>query len=73
MNEIVNFFDSLPYVVKIILALPIFDGLCYGVYRLCKKHIISGLAWIFLGLTVIGSIIDLFTLIKEKKVSVFAD
>ena len=73
MNEIVNFFDGLPWIVKIILAIPGLDGLCWGIYRLCKGHIISGLVWIFLGFALIGSIIDLYTLIKEKKVSVFAD
>lgn len=73
MNEIVKFFDSLPYIVKIVLALPLFDGLCYGIYRICKRHVISGLVWIFLGFAVIGSIIDLYTLITEKKVSVWAE
>ena len=73
MNEIVKFLDSLPYIVKIILAIPVFDGLVYGIYRICKGHIIAGLAWIFLGFAVLGSIIDLFTLITEKRVSVWAD
>ena len=73
MKEVVKFIDNLPYIVKIILALPVFDGLFYGIYRICKGHIISGLAWIFLGFAVVGSIIDLFTLITEKKVSVWAD
>lgn len=73
MKSITNFFDSLPYAVKIILALPVFDGLCYGIYRISKGHIISGLVWIFLGIAVVGSIIDLYTLITEKKVSVWAD
>jgi len=73
MKEVVKFFDDLPYIVKIILAIPALDGLCWGIYRICKGHIISGLAWIFLGFAVIGSIIDLFTLITEKKVSVWAD
>ena len=39
----------------------------------CKGHIISGLVWIFLGFAVIGSIIDLYSLITEKKVTVWAD
>lgn len=73
MKEIVKFFDDLPWIVKIILAIPALDGLCWGIYRLCKGHIISGIVWIFLGFAVIGSIIDLFTLITEKKVSVFAE
>lgn len=73
MKEVVKFFDELPWIVKIVLAIPVFDGLCWGIYRLCKGHIIAGLVWIFLGFAVIGSIIDLFTLITEKKVSVFAE
>ncbi len=73
MKEVVKFFDELPWIVKIILAIPVFDGLCWGIYRICKGHIIAGLAWIFLGFALVGSIIDLFTLITEKKVSVFAE
>ena len=73
MKEIVNFFDNLPYFVKIILAIPALDGLCWGMYRICKGHIISGIVWIFFGFAIIGSIIDLFTLITGKKVSVWAD
>ena len=73
MKEIVKFFDDLPWIVKIILAIPAFDGLFWGLYRICKGHIISGIVWIFLGFAVIGSIIDLYTLITEKKVSVWAD
>lgn len=73
MKEVTNFFDSLPYIVKIILALPVFDGICYGIYRICKGHLISGIVWIFLGIAVVGSIIDLYTLITEKKVTIWAD
>ena len=73
MKEVVNFFDGLPYIAKIILAIPAFDGLCYGIYRICKGHVIAGLAWIFLGFAFVGSIIDLYTLITEKKVSIWAD
>ena len=73
MKEITKFFDGLPYIVKIILAIPALDGLCWGIYRLSKGHIISGLVWIFLGFTIAGSIIDLYTLITEKKVSAWAD
>lgn len=73
MKEVVNFFDELPWIIKIILAIPVFDGLCWGVYRICKGHLWAGLAWIFLGFALVGSIIDLFTLITEKKVSVFAE
>ena len=73
MKEVVNFFDSLPYIVKIILAIPGLDGLCWGIYRICKGHIISGIVWIFLGFALIGSIIDLYTLISEKRVTIFAE
>lgn len=73
MKEITNFFDSLPYIAKIILALPFLDGLCWGIYRISKGHILAGLAWIFLGFAMVGSIIDLYTLISEKKVSILAN
>ena len=72
MKDIVKFFDNLPYIVKIILAIPMVDGLCWGIYRICKGHIISGLVWIFLGFVIVGSVIDLYTLITKKKVSVWA-
>ena len=73
MKNVVNFFDDLPYFIKIILALPFFDGLSWGVYRICKGHLISGIVWIFLGFSLIGSIIDLFTLIVDKKVYIWAN
>ena len=73
MKEIVNFFDELPWIVKIILSIPAFDGLCWGIYRICKGHLIAGIIWIFLGFTLIGSAFDIYTLIKDKKITFFAN
>lgn len=28
--------DSLPLLIRIILALPVIDGIIYGIYRICK-------------------------------------
>ena len=73
MKELANFFDGLPWIAKIILAIPGFDGLCWGIYRICKGHLIAGIIWIFLGFTLIGSALDIYTLIKEKKITFFAN
>ena len=73
MKNIVKFFDDLPYIVKIILSIPALDGICWGIYRICKGHIVSGIVWIFLGFALAGSIIDLYNLITEKKISVWAE
>lgn len=69
MKEVVNFFDGLPWIVKIILAIPGLDGICWGTYRICKGNLLHGIIWIFLGLTLIGSILDIYSLISEKKVT----
>lgn len=78
MKELVKTFDGLPWILKLILALPVLDGLCWGIYRvakgLSKKDnllIIVGLIWIFAGAAILW-IIDLVTIILYKKPTVFA-
>ena len=71
MKSVVNFFDSLPLIVKILFALPVLDGILWGVYRICKGHVIAGIIWIFIGAT-IGWIVDIITLALNKKVTLFA-
>ena len=72
MKSLVKAFDNLPWIVKFILALPGLDGICWGIYRICKGHIIAGIVWIFVG-TVLTGIVDWITLFTQKKVTVFAD
>ena len=65
--------DSLPFIMKIILALPGLDGIFYGIYRICKgdiPNLILGIVWIFAG-TAITWIIDLVFLLLGKKIFEF--
>lgn len=78
MNDIVRFFDELPWIVKLILALPGIDGIAWGIYRIAKGvskndglMIIVGLIWIFAGFFIMW-IIDMFTLLTAKQVTFFA-
>ena len=70
MKGIVKFLNGLPFIVKVILALPILDGLVWGIYRIAKGKLILGLIWIFLGAAVLW-IIDIFSLLTTKKISYF--
>jgi len=78
MNDIVRFFDGLPWIVKLILALPGIDGIAWGIYRIAKGvskndglMIIVGLIWLFAGFFILW-IIDMFTLLTAKQVTFFA-
>ena len=71
MKEIVKFLDGLPFIVKVILALPGFDGIVWGIYRIAKGKLIAGLIWIFVG-TFITWVIDLYSLFTTKKITYFA-
>lgn len=68
MKEYVKFIDGLPYILKIILALPVFDGIFYGIYRIAKGNLIIGILWIILGLAILW-IIDLISVILNGKVT----
>lgn len=77
MKELIIAIDRLPWIVKLLLALP-FLNIVYGIYRLIKginKNdlvlIIAGLVWIFAGWAILW-IIDLVTVILYKKITVFA-
>ena len=70
MAEIRNWFDRLPLFVKIILALPIIDGIAWGIYRICKgnlPNVILGIVWIFAG-SAITWILDIIFLVLGKPV-----
>ncbi|PKK92920.1 MAG: hypothetical protein CVV61_07290 [Tenericutes bacterium HGW-Tenericutes-6] len=78
MKDLVKTFDGLPWILKLILALPGLDGLCWGIYRVAKGIskkdnvlIIVGLIWIFAGIFVLW-IIDIITILLYKKPTVFA-
>ncbi|MFA6378022.1 MAG: hypothetical protein WCW63_05265 [Acholeplasmataceae bacterium] len=78
MKEFVKAMDGLPWIVKIILALPVIDGFAWGIYRLLKgissnnmTLIIAGIVWILVGWAILW-ILDLFTLITQKNVTIFA-
>lgn len=70
MKDFVKFIDSLPFVVKLIFALPLLDGIVYGIYRIAKGKIILGIVWIFLGIFILW-IIDLYSVIKNGKLKYF--
>ncbi len=78
MKDLVKAFDGLPFIVKLILSLPIIDGIAYGIYRIAKGldrkdtvMIIAGIIWIFVGATILW-VIDLISVILYKKVVLFA-
>ncbi len=70
--------DGLPWIVKLILALPGLDIL-YGIYRLVKgvsKNdmvlTVAGIIWIVFGGWTILWLIDIITVVLNKKITVFA-
>lgn len=72
MSKLTKSFDKLSWILRLILALPVFDGIVYGIYRILKGHLIAGLIWIFLGIAVIGSIIDIVSIVQHGKVTNWA-
>ncbi|MCK4551726.1 MAG: hypothetical protein KAU02_02330 [Tenericutes bacterium] len=67
MKEYVKFIDGLPLILKVILALPGFDGIVYGIYRIAKGRLIVGILWIILGIFILW-IIDIYHILTEGKV-----
>lgn len=63
MEGYVKFIDGLPKFLKVIFALPILDGIFYGLYRIGKGKILEGIFWFFIGL-VIFWILDVIWIIK---------
>lgn len=77
MKSCVKWFDNLPWIVKIIFALPGLD-LLWAIYRIVKgaAHgkigmIIAGILWIILGWAILW-IIDLICVLIYKKPTLFA-
>lgn len=78
MKEFVKAIDGLPWIVKLILALPGIDGFAWGIYRLVKgissnnmTLIIAGIVWILVGWAILW-ILNIFTLVTQKNVTIFA-
>lgn len=70
MDSYRKWLNSLPLIVKILLALPFIDGIIYGIYRICKgttSGIVLGIVWLFIG-SFIGWILDIVFLLMEKPV-----
>lgn len=77
MKDIVKSFDNLPWVVKLLLCLPVLN-LAWAIYRICKGTdtkntlmLVVGVLWIFFGTTVLW-IVDLVCTIIYKKPTVLA-
>ena len=71
MKDLINSFDKLPQILKIIFALPGLD-IIWAVYRIIKgiayknnATLIAGLVWLFVG-TFITWLLDLIWLILGK-------
>jgi len=74
MNDYVKAIDNLPFLFKLILALPVLDGIIYGIYRIAKGlhtnnmlMVIVGFIWIFAGATILW-VIDIISVIMYGKV-----
>ena len=77
MNNFVNAMDNLPWIVKILLCLPVLD-LIWAIYRIVKGastnsvlKIVVGILWIIIGTTVLW-IVDLICTLISKKPTLFA-
>jgi len=66
MEGYVKFIDGLPKVLKIILALPVLDGIIWGLYRIGKGKIVEGILWIFIGM-VLFWILDIIWIIRSNQ------
>ena len=54
---------------QIIFALPILDGILFGIYRICKgnlPNIVLGIIWIFVGAAIFWILDIVFLLLKGK-------
>ena len=77
MKDVVKAFDKLPWIVKILLCLPLLN-IAWGVYRICKGidekntlMLVVGIFWIVFGSVVLW-LVDLVCTIVWKKPTVLA-
>jgi hypothetical protein len=68
MKDYVKLIDGLPFILKLILALPGLDGIAYGIYRIAKGRLLIGILWIVLGIAILW-IIDLLSVLLNGKVT----
>lgn len=68
MKEYVKLIDGLPWILRLILALPGIDGIVYGIYRIAKGRLLVGILWIVLGFAILW-IIDIISVLINKKVT----
>ena len=75
MAELRKTLDSLPWIVTLLLVIFV-DGIYGGIYRITKGDtmgIVVGILWIITGgFFGIGWIVDLITVIVNKKITVLA-
>ena len=77
MKDIVKAFDKLPWLVKLLLCIPVLN-IAWAIYRICKGAsskntlmLIVGILWVFFGTTVLW-IADLICTIIWKKPTIIA-
>lgn len=70
-SDFIAWIEGLPLLLKILLALPLLDGIFYGFYRIFKGRLLLGIIWIFLGAAVLW-IVDIISLIAYKKIKLLA-
>jgi len=69
MKSYVSAIDGLSLVVKFVVAF-FLDPIIFGIYRIAKGKLLIGILWIITGgLFGIGWIIDLVTILLNKKVT----
>ena len=75
MAELRKTLDSLPWIATLLLVIFV-DGIYGGIYRITKGDtlgIVAGIVWIVTGgVFGIGWLIDLITVIVNKKITVLA-
>ena len=78
MKGYIKAINDLPWILKLLLALPVLDGIIYGLYRIFNGvvkgdllRIILGVVWIFGGLAIFW-IIDMISIIAYGKVKILA-
>ena len=77
MKNLVKSFDKMPWIVKLLLCLPVLN-ITWAIYRIAKGSstnntamLIAGIVWIFVGSTVLW-IVDLVCTIVYKQPNILA-
>ncbi len=71
-NKLIYEFESLPFWIRFIFALPGLDGIVYGIYRILKGCVIEGVIWLIAG-TWLTWIVDIFCLLYKGRVICFTE